>query len=653
MSIELPKSSAKGRHARAKSEIPEVLKLTDGHGMHALTWAAQYPMNFSKYDHSTLSSPTNVESGVSENERSTDEENLSMSDDESSKSAHNPVDCDQVIISGHSTSEAASCNLDYLTNDARGDLGGKTPTLDDGFSTDDEVFKESGIGFESLVDRLLSAPVSKSDAKFAAIFLCLYRKFAAPSELLLGIIHRFEELSETHVPSSTSLAAQLRYLNILREWVSNYPGDFAHPLTRRMITNFVQRLATSPAFSIAYREICPHLDIVVDDDDTEWSCPNKTRSRASTIESFLTMSSVQSAVSTLTADSSTEDIIDLVGSGKEESHRSTRISATPSSNSSISRSISPSTLSLPTMVNSVENAQRQARSLTPKPRNILDKPRWHFFMEVPEDQLAQELTRIDWVLYSSIRPRDLVRHVSLRTEQKEKCKSLEHVNRMINQFNHVACWVANMILLREKAKHRARALEKFMAVAWKLRYLNNYNALGAVIAGINGTAVHRLAQTRDLISPEARKQFMRLEILMGTQKSHFAYRLAWSNTSTPRIPFLPLHRRDLVFAEEGNRTFITYGEKDRINWKKFEIMGEVIIGVQKSQEIAYPTIKRNEEIQRLILEGKFTRDDDVSTLRFLKPMAKPRNYHCEPYNTRGPSEPIFTSYRRLPTNYCL
>ena len=117
-------------------------------------------------------------------------------------------------------------------------------------------------------------------------------------------------------------------------------------------------------------------------------------------------------------------------------------------------------------------------------------------------------------------------------------------------------------------------------------------------------------QTRELVQEKSQKEFMRLEILMGTQRSHFAYRLAWDNTSGERIPFLPLHRRDLVSAEEGNRTF-TGEHGDRINWKKFEIMGEVIVGIQKSQWTPYPIMHRNEDVQRLILDGKVCSDDDV------------------------------------------
>ena len=491
--------------------------------------------------------------------------------------------------------------------------------------TEDEDPKELGINFEDLVDRLLAQPMSKSDSKFAAIFLCLYRKFAPPSSLINAIVRRFENLNDRDLPHPTRMTSQMRYLNILRDWASDYPGDFAHPLTRRVMTIFVQGLARSPEYAIANKEISPHLDVVVEDDDAQWACSDKCRSRANTTESFQTMSSVQSAASTLnadfptfTADSSTEDVIEHVG---EEKAQPTRISGTLSLVPSISRSESQSTGSFQTLLNTLENAQRQAQLLTPIPRNLLTKVQWHQFMDIPEEQVAQELTRIDWIMYCSIRPRDLIRHVTLASDQKDKCKSLEHFNRMIHQFNHVAFWVANVILLRDKPKHRAKALEKFMSIAWKLRHLNNYNSLGAVISGINSIAVHRLAQTRELIPAPAQKQFMRLEILMGSQKSHSAYRLAWTNTPTQRIPFLPLHLRDLVLAEQGNRTYVAGSEGERINWKKFEIMGEVIIGIRKSQEIPYPTIIKNEEVQRLILDGRFCEDEDVcsvfSTLHFL------------------------------------
>lgn len=103
---------------------------------------------------------------------------------------------------------------------------------------------------------------------------------------------------------------------------------------------------------------------------------------------------------------------------------------------------------------------------------------------------------------------------------------------------------------------------------------------------------------------------------MGTQKSHFAYRLAWDNSFSERIPFLPLHRRDLVSAEEGNKTFVG-DNKSRINWKKFEVMGEVVLGIQRSQKTPYSHMHRYADIQRLILDIKLGNDEEVSNPFFF------------------------------------
>lgn len=325
---------------------------------------------------------------------------------------------------------------------------------------------ESGASFDELVDRLLSPSMSKSESRFTAIFLCLYRKFAAPSDLMSAIIHRFEKLNSTHHPQILRITSQLRYLSVMAQWISDYPGDFAHPLTRRSVTSFIAGLAEIRTFALASKEMNAHLDVVVDDDDTEWACSDTNRSRASTVGSFLSTPSIHSTTWTRNPDSPTEGNLSDSVVDEPMQRQSTRDSATTSIASSACRSGSQSTGSFQTLLSSMESAQRQAQLLTPIPRNPLTKIQWHQFMETPEDDVARELTRIDWIMFSSIRPRDLVRHVSLPVDQKERCKSLKNVNRMIDHFNHVAFWVANLILLRDKPKHRAKALERFMGIAW-------------------------------------------------------------------------------------------------------------------------------------------------------------------------------------------
>ena len=323
-----------------------------------------------------------------------------------------------------------------------------------------------GLSFDELVDRLLAQPGSKTDGKFAAIFLCLYRKFATPSELISAIIHRFQLLHDSRHPQISRITSQLRYLAVLAQWVSDYPEDFAHSQTRRLVISFVSSLSSNRVFAVASKEIGISLEVVAEDDYTGWVCSENSRSRANTVESFLSMSSVQSTASTLNADYSSEDISATASTDVAVMQQHASSSATPSLSSSTGQSENQSTGSFQTLLNSVEDAQRQAQLLTPMPRNALSKIQWHQLMNTADEDVARELTRIDWIMFSSIRPRDLVKHVSLSGHEKDKCKSLEHVNRMIDQFNHVAFWVANLILLRDKPKHRAKMLEKFMSLAW-------------------------------------------------------------------------------------------------------------------------------------------------------------------------------------------
>ncbi|KAL2205208.1 ras GEF [Sarocladium strictum] len=466
-----------------------------------------------------------------------------------------------------------------------------TPILQRNDESPEKPSKENGVTFDALVDRLLAPRLSKPDNNFSEVFLCLYRKFAAPGKLFSAILERLDRVREdktAHYLSKT--ANQLRMIEVIAKWVSLYPGDFARPATRRNLEEFIRHLSTEPIFSIAAQQMRRNLHYnVIEDDDTGWANSDETGDKVASQLLSKEMSELAVGISTMQFDD-------------EHNGR-------PSASSDASQLDRGSSVSSQFHFHTYDEYEREASSLEPRDHLPMNKTRYHIFMDIPNDDIADELTRIDWIMFSSIRIRDFVRHVSLSASQKEKCKSLKNVNRMIAHFNHIAKWVANMILLRDKPKHRAQMLEKFMHIAVKLRQLNNYNGLAAIVAGINGTAIHRLAQTRALVPEGVTNRFTRLCILMGTQKSHFAYRLAWENSPLPRIPFIPLHRRDLVSAEEGSKTFV--GSKgDRINWKKFEVLGEVLLPVMKSQGAAYPNLARHDNARELILGCRMPTDDE-------------------------------------------
>lgn len=328
---------------------------------------------------------------------------------------------------------------------------------------------EVGYVFDELVNRLLAQAISKTDVRFAAIFLCLYREFSAPSILLSAVISRFERVDTGEGSQTIRTTAQLRYLGVVARWISEYPGDFAHPATRLKMRSFISGLAGQRAFVMVVKEITRHLDLVSEDDDTAWACSDIVRSRTAIVETFLSISPTQSISSTSDAQNANENPAYEEQSSGDPPLSPNRRSTTPSIASSAEKLSNQSGGSVQGLPTSLESAQTQARLLKPFSRSSLSKAHWHLFMRLSDEDVAQELTRIDWIMFSAIRPRDLVRYVSLSEGDKGNCKNLENVTRMIHQFNHIAFWIANIILLRDKPKHRAKALEKCMAIAWVSR----------------------------------------------------------------------------------------------------------------------------------------------------------------------------------------
>lgn len=464
---------------------------------------------------------------------------------------------------------------------------------------DEKQIPARGWTWDELVDRLLSQPMSRSDQTFAVSFLCFYRKFASPRELLVAVLGRFELIETQEELALHRIAMQIRYCNVLHRWVTSHPGDFSHPSTRQKIVSFLKRISINRSIALLTKEVLQTLQEEVEDEDEVWGRTDSDTDseKRNSITSFMTGSSFPDQHSmtdgSFFLDYSTRSLA-VPRSSQDPTNRSSGISF-------------DSAYSTPSLLNSTS------------PTTTITNSNSHYdlFMSLTVDEIASELTRIDWTQFSRIKPRDLIRHISIPSQNKEKSPNLAHINKMISHFNHVAYWVATIILEKPKSKHRAKALEKFMEVARALRERNNYNSLGAVIAGINGTAVHRLQRTRERVDQQIHKKFMRLELLMGTHKGHSKYRLAWENSTAERIPFMPLHRRDLVFADEGNRTFLN-GEK--INWEKFQIMGDVLQVVLRSQATPYRNLQGSGVVEKCIRDASAAMNDDVSAV--CKPISR-------------------------------
>ncbi|KAL9049259.1 MAG: hypothetical protein Q9162_007313 [Coniocarpon cinnabarinum] len=458
--------------------------------------------------------------------------------------------------------------------------------------------------FEELIARICFRDDPTKDTRFDFDFLAFYRFFARPLRVLNALITVFD-CSTSEADSTTDDLIASRVLQFLSQWVTTHPGDFAEADTLTHLEEFLELFdQSSPYFPVA-EQIRMASGKVDKDDDNLWVLPDVPSSQGKNPPPEAINQEPSAARADPTADSDAKLIFRAHSSLSEESSKHCQHTHT----NSVDQSTIPYNIST--------LAQRQSALLDPSSKLPFTKIQWREVMALPEIAIAFELTRIDWIMFTAIQPRDMVRHITVRTSDRCQFRELSNVTRWVEHFNHVAYWTTNLILFRNKPKHRAQALEKLILVGRKLRELNNYNSLGAVVAGIQAISVYRLTATRDQVPPNVQKNLMKLELLMSTQKGHSAYRLAWENSSGPRIPFLPLHRRDLVVAEQGNKTWITVDvpedcekQERRINWNKFRVLGGMLWDLYQAQSKPYSGFVANEGIRRLLLDGVMVKDDE-------------------------------------------
>ena len=330
----------------------------------------------------------------------------------------------------------------------------------------------AGITFEELTSRLLEYSMSRQDSRFITTFLCFFRMFAAPTRLLAAIISSFSQISRNGAPHLLKLGNQLRYLSVISHWVNSYPGDFAHPSIRQEVSVFITEVAAQRVFAAAAHDIFKALACAEEDDDTFWACSDIEKSH---YEDSIGQNQTSVTPHIKDARSSANPFLVETSNDSRDSERSlgleklTKHSKSSSTVSSDTRSASISGSSISSQLESIEIPQQRASVLN-QHQVPVTKVQWRQFIEHGDQDIADELTRIDWTFYLTIKPRDLIRHVSSSRKQKENSRNLEHVSRMVDHFNRVAFWVSHMVLLRDKAKHRAQALEKFMSIAWVCLY---------------------------------------------------------------------------------------------------------------------------------------------------------------------------------------
>ncbi|KAL5495208.1 hypothetical protein ACEPAI_671 [Sanghuangporus weigelae] len=426
------------------------------------------------------------------------------------------------------------------------------------------------VTLDDLLEKVFFLAISGDDPSFISHFFLTYRRFATPRAILLGMQKRLNELRKPSSDMVLACFAQMRICDLLEQWMREYPSDFAVDGTHGAL-DAVIRHVLSYSHTLSYGcDFLPFMDKLgsLRDEDTSWGLKVDVRSVSDSD------TEADSVFDTDFAGLDTEEPPQPISMSPKPNRKST--SDPPPSSPRSSNRERRSSLPFSTMMRIKMSALTGLDEPSgPSPKEIISKLQRTSaaLYNYEADSIASEITRRELQLFLSIKPRDCLRH-TLTPGKKDP--SMDPIARFNAHYNDLHEWVVSLILCHDKPKGRARQIEKFAEVATKLRMLNNYSGLRAVITAINqstypGDPSMEIFKTK----VDLHKKYLSSDILLRTTGAHQSYRMALRNTKGPCIPSLEVHTSDLRRANEGNPD-TKPDDPTKINWAKYTMMGRFI-----------------------------------------------------------------------------
>ena len=210
----------------------------------------------------------------------------------------------------------------------------------------------------------------------------------------------------------------------------------------------------------------------------------------------------------------------------------------------------------------------------------------HSFFEITDftsKDVATELTRISFLLFSKISPKEFFKGLFTK---KDKEKTSPNICRVVERFNTISFWVIEEVLSYDYSSARAKVIGKFIDIANELRELNNFNDCMSIISALGQMILSKLNKTWKKVSSKKMRLLNKIKRVLNFKNNYKHIREEIKKcleNEKPFLPFLGYYTKRICFLEESG----PYVKSGLINVNKISQVEQIISEFYDKDKVKY------------------------------------------------------------------